>query len=128
MAQGENLTADLNIMKATNPALTRGKYRKTSTVEHNDSRVFALHAKDDESGNEIFKVVNTQNLCYPRDEVDYYYIKFPKGEWQEILNTDDKKYGGFGDINTKPILSNGQDDTPIKLGRKAVVFFKKVGE
>ena len=126
MAQAELLTSDLNGIKATNPALTRGKYKKASTIEHNDSRVFALHAKDDESQNEIFKIVNTQNLCYPREDVDFYYIKFPEGEWEEILNTDDKKYGGFGDTNKNIVKADGQNDVPIKLGRKAVVFFRKI--
>ena len=56
------------------------------------------------------------------------YINFPEGQWVEILNTDDKKYGGTGNYNNVvPFHSNGYDNSPIKLAGQSTKIFKRIG-
>lgn len=122
------LTKDLNKINEQNPALTKGVIIADSTVKHYASQVFATHSKDNESGNEIFAITNFRDEDYPRQSADNYYIKFPEGKWVEILNTDDRRYGGSGKFNnTKAIVGNGTDNLPIKLSAQSTSIFKKVG-
>ena len=128
MNKFKNLNKDLNIINAQNPALTRGVLIPENTVKHPASQVFATHAKDPESSNEIFAVTNFGDSDYPRKDAANYYIKFPEGKWVEILNTDDRKYGGSGYFNNSGILqSNGYDNSPIKLASQSTKLFKRVG-
>lgn len=127
MQKFKQLTKDLNLINQNNPALTTGYLISENTVKHQASQVFATHARDDTSGNEIFTITNFSDSEYPRKDADKYYINFPKGQWQEILNTDDKRYGGSGNTNTYTIYSNGQINMPINLAGQSTLIFKKVG-
>jgi len=122
----KQLTKDLNNITQENPALTQGVYIEENIIKHPQSKVYALHLKDDESQNEIYNIANFNNPSYPSSDADCYYIDFPKGVWQEILNTDDKKYGGKGYTNSKPIISNGYDKLPIKLAGNSTILFKRI--
>ena len=66
-------------------------------------------------------------MSYPRKDADKYYIKFPKGQWQEVINTDDKKYGGKGRTNPQVIYSDGYGNQPIALSGQSTAIFKRVG-
>lgn len=122
-----HLTRDLNVINKTNPALSRGTLVAENTVKHPASQVFATHAKDPQSNNEIFSITNFNESDYPRYDAADYYIKFPEGKWVEILNTDDKKYGGSGNyMNTNSIASDGKNNSPIKLAGQSTVLFKRV--
>ena len=128
MTKFRNLSRDLNMINAENPALTKGVLIAENTVKHQYSQVFATHAKDPESGNEIFSVTNFGDANYPRSDASAYYINFPEGKWVEILNTDDKKYGGTGNYNNiVPFRSNGYDNSPIKLAGQSTKIFKRIG-
>ncbi len=121
------LTRDLNMVNKNNSALSRGKLIAENTVKHPASQVFATHSRDSESNNEIFSITNFNDCNYPRYDAAEYYIKFPEGKWVEILNTDDKKYGGTGNyMNTNTIVSDGKNNRPIKLAGQSTVLFKKV--
>lgn len=127
MNKFKELTKDLNKLNEENPALTKGYLETSGTVKHQASQVFATHAKDPESNNEIFTVTNFNAASYPRTDADDYYIQFPEGEWVEVLNTDDKKYGGSGNYNNNSnIYSNGHDNVPIKLAGEATTIFKRI--
>ncbi len=122
------LSKDLNTINAENPALTKGVLIAENTVKHQFSQVFGTHAKDAESGNEIFSITNFGDANYPRTDASAYYIKFPAGKWVEILNTDNKKYGGTGEYNNTNIIdSNGYDNSAIKLAGQSTKMFKRVG-
>lgn len=127
MNKFKNLSRDLNLITDRNPALTRGVLIPENTVKHHASQVFGTHARDTESKNEIFSVTNFGDLSYPRRDAADYYIKFPEGKWVEILNTDDRKYGGGGlHNNTNTINSNGIDNSPIKLAAQSTKMFKRI--
>ncbi len=122
-----NLTKDLNKLNKENPALTKGYLDKSETVKHHGSNVFATLTKDNKSNNEIYTITNFNAAGYPRSDAADYYIKFPQGEWTEILNTDDKKYGGSGIHNNKQnIISDGKTNSPIKLAGESTILFKKI--
>ncbi len=128
MTKFKQLTRDLNKLNEENPAITKGYLETSSTVKHQASQVFATHAKDPESNNEIFTVTNFNDANYPRTDAADYYIQFPQGEWVEVINTDDKKYGGSGLYNnTNQIHGNGNSNVPIKLAGESTVIFKRVG-
>lgn len=119
------LVRDLNLLNEENPALTSGVLIDKNTVKHQYSQVIGTHAK--EKDNEIFSITNFGDADYPRKDAADYYIKFPKGEWIEVLNTDDKKYGGTGNYNnTTTIKSNGESNSPIKLARQSTKIFKRI--
>ncbi len=126
MNKFSNLTKDLNILNEKNPALTRGTVVPENTVKHQASQLLATHTVDSESKNEIFTITNFNIADYPRVDAADYYINFPQGQWIEILNTDDKKYGGSGNINTSPVYSDGQHNSPIKISGHSTLIFKKV--
>lgn len=122
------LNRDLNIINEKNPALTKGILIAEDTVKHHASQVFATHAIDYDSNNEIFTVTNFADANYPRSDASAYYLKFPEGKWIEILDTDDKKYGGRGEFtNPNVIKSNGNDNYPIKLAAISTKIFKRIG-
>ncbi len=122
-----NLVKDLNKITSENPALTKGRLIPENTVKHTPSQVIASHSKDNNSGNEIFTVTNFNDADYPRFDAADYYIKFPKGQWIEILNTDDKRYNGTGNFNNKNIItSDGQNNSSIKLKGQSTILFKRI--
>lgn len=124
----KNLIKDLNKLNMENPALTRGRLVPEDTVKHPYSQVFANHAVDGESRNEIYSITNFSPSAYPRSNATDYYIKFPKGKWAEVINTCDKKYGGTGKYNNTEIIeSDGVNNVPVKLGGESTAIFKRVG-
>lgn len=127
MNQFKELVKDLNIISSENKALSNGTIIAENTVKHPVSQVIATHAKHNESNNEIFAITNFKNTDYPQKGENPYYIKFPEGKWVEILNTDDRKYGGDGQTNDCTIISQGPHKSGIKLPGNATLIFKRVG-
>ncbi len=126
MSKFRNLTRDLNQLNEENSSLTRGYLVVDSTIKNPDN-VFATHALDPERKNEIFSITNFGDNTYPRKDASEYYIRFPKGVWVEKLNTDDKKYGGNGNINgTNLIHSDGEHQSPIKLSGQTTAIFRRI--
>lgn len=126
MSKFRNLTRDLNQLNEENSSLTRGYLVVDSTIKNPDN-VFATHALDPERKNEIFSITNFGDNSYPRRDAAEYYIRFPKGVWVEKLNTDDKKYGGSGNINgTTLIHSDGEHQSPIKLSGQTTTIFRRI--
>ena len=124
----KELTHDLNKINDENPALINGRIITENTVKHPYSQVMATHARHDESGNEIYAITNFLNADYPRSDASDYYMKFPKGKWVEVLNTDDEKYGGSGYYkNLNEINSDGNSSVPVKIAGKSTLIFKRVG-
>ena len=126
MKKFRKLTKDLNQLNDENSALTRGHLVKSSTIKNPDN-VFATHALDPERKNEVFSITNFGDYTYPRKDAAEYYIKFPKGIWIERINTDDKKYGGSGNINGQTIIhSDGKSKSPIKLSGQTTAIFTRI--
>lgn len=120
------LTKDLNKIANENPALANGTIVEENTVIHPSSQVIGLNMRDSETNNEIFTIANFSDMKYPREDADRYYILFPKGTWQEIINTDDVKYKGSGYTNKQLIVSDGNNPAPINLSSRSTLIFKKI--
>ena len=123
----KNLIKDLNKINNENPALVKGHLVPENTVKHQSSQVFANHAVDSDSANEIYTITNFASISYPSNTAAQYYIKFPQGKWVEILNTSDKKYGGTGLYNNNSVIeSDGVNNVPVNLSSESTLIFKKV--
>ncbi len=124
--QYSKLCQDLNVLASENPAMTDGHYVQENIVKHHQSKVLATHSISNDGKNEIYTITNFENAAYPRQDADKYYITFPEGAWVEVLNTDDKKYGGVGYVNRTCIISDGKSNKPVNLGKYSTMIFKKI--
>ena len=106
----------LNTLNEQNPALQTG--RVVGTVTHPISRVIAVHIKLDD--NEIFSTANFSSDFY----FDNYKIEFPEGEWVEIFNTNERKFGNDGSFTNPEKKSGGI--RKISLPAYSLCVFKKV--
>ena len=121
LKNAQNLTKSLNNFSLPDANLNREK-----TILHPYSKVIGLDVenKDDE----LYVVSNFSDTNYPNQNAKEYYIEFPEGNWIEILNTDDKKYGGSGFYknNIKTSSKKKQTKIPIKLPANSTLYFKKI--
>lgn len=111
-------TKDLNDIVQNNKALQNGTI--ISTVVHPISNLHAMHCKKD--GNEIFSVSNFAAATYFQN----YSIKVPVGEWQEISNTDQSKYGGVDQFLNGTILSDGINNINLSIPTYGMIFFVRI--
>ncbi len=124
----EKLTQDLNKMSRTIGAMTDGTIIRDNTVRHYDSNVMGIHTKGNRDNSELFTVSNIGADRYPNGiGGDKYYIDFPEGKWVEVINTNDKKYGGNGKfMNEEPLVRNENGQCAIKLNTYTTAIFKRV--
>lgn len=129
MEQFAALTKDLNKLNEENHAIRLGHIDNSTTVDHGMSQVVAFSTKDDVSNNEIFTITNAGETNYREDKDNEYWIKFPKGRWVEVLNTDDEKYGGTSrHLNKDEIIhGDGSTNRAINLAGYSTICFKRVG-
>ncbi len=135
MENHNNLIKDLNKLNKENPALRRGnlllnKDGSKDCFIHNNA--IGFHTKDEKTGNEFFVVTNFGYEGYPDIFNEKYYMPFPYGRWEEVLNTDDIKYGGCGKyLNDGEIFEgsglNQDEKLPVNLAEFSTIYFKRVG-
>lgn len=119
----EELTKDLNDLMNDNQALQNGEIICSDT--HSCSSIHAIHAKT--GANEIFSISNFEDISY----LNNCSINFPKGIWQEILNSNDVKYvnGNNGEfLNKNNIYAQECRCRCISLAPYGIVFFKKISD
>lgn len=118
MAGAEKYTNDLNELVEANPALQDGYI--AGTVEHEASQVHAVHCKKD--NNEIYSIANFKNESYDGN----YKIHLPEGKWQEVINSNDQKYGGDGkNLNTGKTMI-GNKEVELQLPANGLLVFQRV--
>jgi maltooligosyltrehalose trehalohydrolase len=107
---------DLVALRKENPALA-----STAGIErvwtHNADRTMAFK-RSAPSGEEVLVVSNFS----PHDRHNY-GIGLPEGQWEEIINTDSRHYGGANKGNGGRTVS-GQDGLTLAAGATAI--FKRV--
>lgn len=108
--------ADLNRLCIENPALQTGNIVKT--IVHEFSDIHAIYCKNND--NEIFSISNFSKQAYYKN----YGILFPKGKWQEILNSDDIKYFGSGKYHNTECTKEPYNY--ISIPAFGILFFKRV--
>jgi len=112
----KTLIAKLNELVDKNPALTTGEVK--DVIGNHPNVISVLSKKDD---NEIYSITHFD------DSVNYtnYDIYFPEGTWKEVLNTNDKEFGGDGKYTNDKV--KGGDVRPINIPKASTVIFKRVG-
>lgn len=125
MNEFSKLITDLNRFVSENPALQNGEIITENTVKDPSEKIIAIHTK--KGDNEIFTVSNFSGKDFPGKTGSDYRINFPPGMWEEIINTDDKKYGGANNFLNKEIIDcNGKTQKTIKLASDSAIMFKKI--
>ncbi len=112
----EKFVKDLNILCEKNIALSSGHIEKTFLHEISDTHgIFCKKIY-----NEIVSVSNFSNVNYDKN----YGILFPKGQWKEIMNSDNIKYAGEG----KYLNGNLSDEQYkyISLPAYGIIFFERI--
>ena len=107
---------DLNILCSGNKALRTGSIDKTVVHELSDIHAIYVNGKN----NEIFSISNSSKQSYYKN----YGILFPKGTWQEVLNSDDSKYFGSGKYHNSGILTEKYNY--ISIPAYSIIFFKRI--
>ncbi len=112
----ENYISDLNLLCENNIALSSGHIEKTIVQEQAD--IHAIYCR--KIYNEIFSVSNFSQNEFNKS----HGIMFPKGQWREILNSDDKKYAGSGNFLNEQTC---EQFSYISLAPYSITFFEKQG-
>ncbi|MEI8377183.1 MAG: alpha-amylase family glycosyl hydrolase [bacterium] len=100
------------------PALKEGQIK--DTVIHQDSDVWGIHRQEGLS--ETFSITNFSDFDYDKN----YYINFPKGKWQEILNSDAEEFGGSAKFANSAIVDSDNLSNKISLPGNSILVFKKI--
>ncbi len=129
MEQFANLAKDLNKLNNENSAIRTGYIDKSTIIDHPMSQVIGYCSKDTATNNEIFTITNAGETNYREEKDNEYWIKFPKGRWVEVLNTDDEKYGGSArHLNKDEVIhGDGSTNRPINMAGYSTICFKRVG-
>ena len=112
----ELYTSDLNKLCENNISLGDGTIEKTYVNAM--SEIHAIHCK--KIYNEIFSISNFSDTTFKGD----YGILFPKGQWKEVLNSNDKKYSGSGEYLNEGIVA--EQFTYISIPPYGITFFEKI--
>lgn len=107
-AQTKQLVTDLNNMYKHMPALHELDCESHGfqwlMSENHEQSIFTFLRFDLTREKPVLVVVNMTPQHYP-----HYRLGVPLlGQWQEVLNTDDEKYGGSGQLNMQAIHSQSQ--------------------
>lgn len=118
----QELVSQLNKISQANPAIQGGEIQ--NVITHEGSSLIAVHSKKD--NNEIFAITNFGEANnYDKN----YGIDFPKGKWEEIINTNDKKFGGDGKcLNKNKINASEKHAQTISIPKASTVIFKKISD
>lgn len=109
---------DLAELQRTIPALRDGNI--TATYKEHDKNIHIHRISKGNSDVVVFK--NFANSFYDKN---YSSLGFPKdGNWVEIFNSDDVKYGGGGKTNTGKTFNDGNQN--LNLAANSIVVLKKV--
>lgn len=75
-------------------------------------RSIISYRRIDKKGNELIVVINFTPVCY-RD----FSLRVPElGEYEELLNSDEERFGGQGNVNQSPLAAEYRDgSTAIKI-------------
>lgn len=110
---------DLTDLVKSTPALLKGEIK--STIKDYTHKVHTHILSDN---NEEYMVI--KNFGDRFHSKEYGVANFPDGEWKEVFNGDEKKYGGSGYINSDretPISRNNQG---LNLAPNSLLILKKI--
>ena len=110
---------DLSNLVKNTPALLKGEIK--STIKDYTHKVHAHILSD---GNEEYMVI--KNFGDKFHSKEYGVADFPDGEWVEIFNGDDKKYGGSGYINNDRLTTITKNNQGLNLAPNSILILRKI--
>ena len=109
---------DLRKLIEENPALQDGEI--SARYKEHDKLVH-IH-RVTKGDNDILVIKNFADTFYDKN---YSSLGFPKeGEWIEILNSDDTKYGGGGKVNKGKTFEDKSQN--LNLAPNSIIVMKRV--
>ncbi len=106
-AKFQRYVAELNHLYLANPALWQrdNSWEGFAWIDaNNSSQSIASYRRIDDSGNELMVLLNFTPVAY-----EDYILGVPySGSYEEVLNSDDERFGGSGVVN-KGVLRAGTD-------------------
>ncbi len=109
---------DLIKIYKENRALTNVKKMKTHIYKHND----VMHVHKWNNFNVVIAVMNFSNKDYKHFKLK----NLPKGTWQELINSNDKQYGGNGHLKNNSCHTDNDYQLSIMLPKDSFIIFKKI--
>ena len=119
MQESYDYIKDLTDLVKKTPALQKGEIKGTIK-----DYIHKVHAHILSDGNEEYMVV--KNFGQRFHSKEYGVSNFPDGEWIEIFNGDDKKYGGSGYINSDRDTNISKNNQNLNLAPNSLLILKKV--
>lgn len=124
------LIKDLNLLNKNRPAIYEKAFENDGfewvAYDDNHNSVISYHRKGNEGTKPLLVVCSMTPQVLQNYEIGTSFA----GQWKEILNTDDKKYGGSGnlnggDLNTNNGLIHGREQSlKLTLAPLAVMVFE----
>ncbi len=102
-----------------NRGLTNVKKMKTHIYKEND----IMHVHKWNNFNVVVAVMNFSNKDYKKFKLN----DIPKGKWEELINSNNHKYGGNGHLQNDHCYTDSDYKLNIKLPKESFIIFKKVG-
>jgi len=110
---------DLAKLLKETPALSQSSYQNLDTHVYDD-KIMQVH-RWDLYGSDVIAVMNFGDNGQKHFDLE----NFPEGNWVEVLNSNDKKYGGDGqNMNTNRTVK--RSDAAIEIPANSIVILKRV--
>lgn len=110
-----SFSKDLTTLIKNSKALLNGEI--IDTFKNFDHKIHTHYLKD---GDEEFLVIKNYG---PNFHNNYGLDRFPDGKWEEVFNSDAKKYGGLDFVNKDRVITH--DSQNISIAPNAIVILKK---
>lgn len=102
-----------------NSCLQNSSFENLVTVSYEDQKTLQVH-RYNEDGNEIIALMNFSDDDHKNMQLD----KFPAGNWEEILNSNDVQYGGNNQcMNINKTIN--QSKSAVNIPKQTLIILKK---
>lgn len=103
----------------SNSCLQNGSFKNLRTICDESKNVLQIHRYNDD-GNEIMSIMNFSDNNYENFQLD----RFPNGDWEEILNSNDIQYGGNNRFKNVSKTIN-QNTSAVNLPKQSLIILKR---
>ncbi len=114
----QHYCSDLIKIYKENRALTNVHRMKTYVYQQDD----VMHVHKWNNFNVVVAVMNFSNKDYNKFKLN----ELPRGTWKEIINSNDTKYGGNGNLRNNHCYTDDAYKLSIKLPKESFILLKKV--
>ncbi len=112
---------DLARLLRTNKALNNGSFTNLKTAVNQQHKLLFVHRWQD--NHEVIAVMNYGEKDLQNFSLNSFGI-FPQGTWEEVLNSNEAKYGGDGQ-NVNGAKGITQQQSQVSVPRHSLLIFQK---